>query len=46
MGGTSLMRLLVVLLAGAALPLASAVKGLSDWNTGFITHFGGAQDGE
>ena len=46
MGCSSLLRLLAVLLAAAALPRAAAVKGLSDWNTGLITHFGGAQDGE
>lgn len=46
MGGSSLLRLLAVLLAAAALPRAAAVKGLSNWNGGIITHFGGAQDGE
>lgn len=32
--------------AAALLPSAAAVKGISEWNTGFITHYGGAQDGE
>ena len=37
---------LLVLLAAAVLPRAAAVKGISSWNAGLITHFGGAQDGE
>ncbi|KAL4440265.1 hypothetical protein ABPG75_003266 [Micractinium tetrahymenae] len=45
MGGSTLLRLLAVLLAAAALPRAAAVKGLTDWSGGIITHFGGAQDG-
>lgn len=38
----------LTLLLGAALVAqpAAAVKGISDWSSGLITHFGGAQDGE
>lgn len=39
--------LALALLALTALPhRAGAVKGISDWSSGLITHYGGAQDGE
>ena len=42
--GSALLAL--VALAAAGLPCAEAVKGLSPWSSGLITHYGGAQDGE
>ena len=40
------MLALTAALALACLPPAAAVKAISSWNSGLITHFGGAQDGE
>lgn len=36
---------LLALLGAAVVPQAAAVKGLSSWNAGLITHYGGKQDG-
>jgi hypothetical protein len=40
------LTLVLALALAAALPRAAAVKGLSPWTSGLITHYGGAQDGE
>lgn len=45
-GATALLRAAVLLAVAAALPRALAVKGISPWQGGLITHFGGAQDSE
>lgn len=44
-GPGAALPLLLALLAAAVLPQAAAVKSLSAWNTGLITHYGGKQDG-
>ena len=45
-GGKVARALALALALAAALPRAAAVKGLSPWTSGLITHYGGAQDGE
>ena len=47
-GSASLrLGLALAMLAATSLPQrAAAVKGISDWSPGLITHFGGKQDGE
>ena len=43
---TAAAAVVVALLAlSAGLPGAAAVKAISSWNSGMITHLGGAQDG-
>ena len=44
--GAAAPALAVLAAAAVALPLAAAVKGITDWSAGMTTHFGGAQDGE
>lgn len=43
--GRGLAIALLAALALAQLPAAAAVKAISSWNSGIITHFGGSQDG-
>ncbi|KAI7842109.1 hypothetical protein COHA_004303 [Chlorella ohadii] len=45
LAGRGLAIALLAALALAQLPAAAAVKAISSWNSGIITHFGGAQDG-
>lgn len=44
-GGGAAAVALTLLAAAALLPTAAAVKGISDWSPGIITHFGGEQRG-